>query len=363
MKKKNLIIILAVVVIGIAALIIFLRGSQTATFKQDYHVEDTSTITRIFLSDKQDNNVLLSRIPDAAPDSAWLVDEQYLASQPQIDMLLETLNTMRIRQEVNRNAAPNIIKDISSNSTKVEVYQKVYFINWFGGRLRLFPHEKNTVTYFVGRETQDQLASYFYRKGDKAPYIIHIPGFRGYLTPRFPTSPWAWRSHRIVALNVKQIERVELDIPSTPDESFAIFRKGDGFGMELLANHQQVSSFDTARVAQLLSSFTNLNFDEYASIVPNVKIDSTTFQGDPRAILRITNTDGRTREVKSYLKYNNPDDLKSMPEQELYETFDLNRLFAIIDNTDTVLIQYYAFDNILQPASFFLGASPSDFAK
>ena len=44
-----------------------------------------------------------------------------------------------------------------------------------------------------------------------------------------------------------------------------------------------------------------------------------------------------------------------MPEQNMYEMFDLNRLYAIIDNKDSVLIQYFVFDNILQPASFFLG--------
>ena len=38
-----------------------------------------------------------------------------------------------------------------------------------------------------------------------------------------------------------------------------------------------------------------------------------------------------------------------------YELFDVNRLYAIVNNTDTVLIQYYTFDNILQPASYFLG--------
>ena len=44
-----------------------------------------------------------------------------------------------------------------------------------------------------------------------------------------------------------------------------------------------------------------------------------------------------------------------MPDPEMYETFDLNRLYAIVDRKDTVLIQYYVFDNILQPASYFLG--------
>ena len=362
MKKKNLIIICAVLAIGIVALVVFLLGSRTSTFKQDFHLQDPSTVTRVFISDKQDNNVLLERISNIPGDSAWRVDGQYPASQAMIDLMLETLNTMRIRQAINKAAVPNIVKDIASSSIKVEIYQQVYFINWFGGRLRLFPHEKNTLTYFIGRETQDQMGSYCFREGDKIPYIIHIPGFRGFLSPRFPTSTWAWRSHHIVTLNVKQIDRVELEIPATPEESFAIYRVGEGFAMELLQNHQQVNGFDTARVAQLLSSFTNLSFDEYARAVPNVNLTQA-FTSDPRAILRITSTNGTTRELKSYLKYQNPTDSLAMPDPELYETFDLNRLYAIIDNSDTVLIQYYAFDNILQPASFFMGSASSSFAK
>lgn len=362
MKKKNLIIILCVLVMGIVALVVFLRGSRTATFNQDFHLQDPSTVTRVFISDKQDNNVLLERVSNATGDSAWNVDGQYPASQAMVDLMLETLNTMRIRQSINKTAVPNIVKDIASSSIKVEVYQQTYFINWFGGKLRLFPHEKNTVTYFIGRETQDQMGSYCFREGDKAPYIIHIPGFRGFLSPRFPTSTWAWRSHHIVTLNVKQIERVELEIPATPEESFAVYRQGEGFAMELLQSHQQVNGFDTARVAQLLSSFTNLSFDEYACVVPNADM-ANSFKEAPRAILRITSTSGQTRELKSYLKYQNPADSLAMPDPELYESFDLNRLYAIIDNTDTVLIQYYTFDNVLQPASFFMGASPSSIAK
>ena len=48
-----------------------------------------------------------------------------------------------------------------------------------------------------------------------------------------------------------------------------------------------------------------------------------------------------------------------MPDTTMYSVFDLNRLYAILDNKDTVLIQYYVFDNILQPASFFMGEDVS----
>jgi hypothetical protein len=238
----------------------------------------------------------------------------------------------------------------------------VPFINWFGGHLKLFSREKLTTTYFVGRETQDMMASFMYRKGDDVPYIIHIPGFRGFLTPRFVTDPMKWRSHSIVDLNVKQIERVELEIPEMADESFAIQREGEGFYMEMLQNHQRVNGFDTARVAQMLSSFTYLNFDEFAAIVPNSFADSCV-RGEPRTILRITDTDGHRSELRTYIKYNNPDDVKAMPDPKMYETFDLNRLYAILNQRDTVLIQYYSFDNILQPASYFLGADKSIYAQ
>ena len=358
-RKKNIIIICIAVVLAIVAVWVALRGLRTATFEQDYHIEDIASVCRVYISDKENNNVLLER-NDA--DSTWLIDGKYEASQPMVDLMLETLHTMRIRQQVNKNAVSNVIKRISTSSVKAEVYQRKPFINWFGGRLQLFPRTKLTTTYFIGFETQDQMASHIYRKGDKLPYIIHIPGFRGFLAPRFPTAATAWRSHRIAAVDIKHLSRVELTIPACPEESFAIYREGDDFRMELTSPRRPVDGFDTMRVAQLLSSFTSLNFDEYASAVPNANPDSSLAQA-PRAILRITDTDGNTHEVKTYIKYQNPDDHRAMPDESMYEMFDVNRLYAIVDNTDTVLIQYYIFDNILQPASYFRGQAPSSFAQ
>ncbi|MBQ6068979.1 MAG: DUF4340 domain-containing protein [Bacteroidales bacterium] len=362
MKKKNIIILSAVIVIGIVALLTARQGAKSSTFEQDFHIEDIDAVTKIFMADKQDNQVLLQRVADSTHDTMWTVNSIYPASQPMIDLLLETLHDMRIRQQVNKNAVPQVVKLLSARAIKVEVYQQRYFINWFNGKLKLFPHEKLAATYYVGHETQDMMACHMFKEGDKVPYIIHIPGFRGYLTPRFVTDPMAWRSHSIVHWDIRQLQRVELEIPSTPEESFALERQGDGFAFELTQTHTYVPNFDTARVAQMLSCFANLNFDEFASRVPNSSID-TSLNAGPRTILRITNTEGITRVVKSYLKYNNPNDTLAMPDDSMYEMFDLNRLYATIDDKDTVLIQYYVFDNILQPASFFLGQQKSPFAK
>ncbi len=133
-------------------------------------------------------------------------------------MLLETLNQMRIRQRVNKAAKKNIVDNISVSHTKVEVYQIVPFINWFGGRLQLFKSEKLVATYYIGHETQDNMGSYVFREGDDEPYIVHIPGFRGYLGPRFEPVPELWRSHRIVDLPVTEIQSVKVEIPNQPQD-------------------------------------------------------------------------------------------------------------------------------------------------
>lgn len=356
MKKKNIIIVIAVVVIGIVALVVALNGRKNATFKQDFNVEDVSAISKIYMADKQDKEVLLTR----TGDSTWIVDNQYPANQPMVDLLLETLGTMQIRQQVNRNAIPNVIKDISARAVKVEVYCNAYRINILG--LHLLPYEKKMVTYYVGRETQDMMASFMYRDGDKVPYIIHIPGFRGFLTPRFVTDPLKWRSHNIVDLDATSIKEIKLQIPAMPEEGFSVVNNGDGFDLVPAVTQIPVNQFDTVRVAQLLSSFTWLNFDEFASIVPNSS--DTSLSVAPRAILTITDLAGNQTEVRTYIKYVNPDDRETMPDTAMYNTFDLDRLYAIIDNKDTVLIQYFVFDKILQPLSYFMGKEGmTSFAK
>ncbi len=355
MKKRNIISIAVVIVLGIVTVIVSQNKSKKATFAQNYHVEDIGSITKIYMSNKFDVNILLERIGSENSDTAWIADKQYPANQPLVDLLLQTLNEMRIRQQVNRNAVSNIIKNLSVNSTKVEVYQKVYRINWFGGRLRLFPHEKLTYVYYIGSETQDNMGTFMFREGDKEPYIIHIPGFRGFLTPRFNPNPPLWRTRKIVNCDVQDLKSVRVEIPQSPEESFEVFRDGESFDFKLLHPEQVVSGFDTARVAQLLSSFVSLNFDEYAAVVPQVELD-TTFSRSPGFILTITDMKDRVRSLRTYVKFVNPETLKQ-PERgsDISELFDVDRLYAILDNQDTVLIQYYSFDNILQPASHFLG--------
>ena len=359
-SRKSVIITVAVVLLGVLTLVVVLSRGRSRTFRQDFQIEAAGypgAVSKIFMADKENNRVSL----DYVEDSLWYVDGQFAASPHMVELLLQTLSDMRIRSQVNKAASENVIRQSAAKSVKVEVYYKDYRISWFNDRFRLFPFQNKRV-FYVGHDTQDMMATYMYREGDKNAYIVNIPGFRGCLSPRFVVDPYAWRSHSIVSLPVQRIAKVELQIPSSPEESFCVERVGEGFVFNLLNPPHQAEGFDTARVAQLLSSFVNLNFDEYAKAVPQVELD-TTFSASPRTILSVTDIDGNTHTLKTYIKYSNPDDLRAMPDTSMYQVFDINRLYAILDNNDTVLIQYYIFDNILQPASFFLGREHSYFAR
>ena len=72
MKKKNLIIICAVVVLGVVALVVARSMSKSSTIEQDYHIEDIDAVTKLYLSNKFDVNLLLERVGTGDDDTLWL---------------------------------------------------------------------------------------------------------------------------------------------------------------------------------------------------------------------------------------------------------------------------------------------------
>ena len=108
MKKRNIILIIVTGAIILAAgVVALIKWNEAAgnTYNSEYNIEDTAAINKIFIADKQDNMVTLTR--NSA--SSWTIDGQYPASQPMVDLLLKTLKDMRKRSDVNRNAVPNVI--------------------------------------------------------------------------------------------------------------------------------------------------------------------------------------------------------------------------------------------------------------
>ena len=130
MKYTSKIIWGTVVILTVVALyLVFGRsGSTFGRNERNFAVEDTAKITRIFMADKREHSVELSR----QPDGRWMVNNQFLVSKPIMDMFLQTLHRIQVKEPVPASSHNKIISLLAANAVKVEVYQDLPLFRLFG---------------------------------------------------------------------------------------------------------------------------------------------------------------------------------------------------------------------------------------
>jgi hypothetical protein len=347
--KKNRIHLILVVVLIIIAVILILNKSAS-TLRKDYMefaVKDTASITRIFMSDKKNNKVLLVR----QNEGKWKLNNEYEATTDGINVLLKTLANIAVSAPVSKAAYKNVITRMSAIATKVEVYQQVYRINIFNA-IKLFRHEKLVKTFYVGDATKENTGTYMLIEGSDMPFITYIPSFRGYLSSRFIPLEDAWRDHTVFNIFIKDIKSVRVEYPSAQDSSFVVNEVGKfTYSLSTLNGKKQLP-YDTLKLLKYLSFFQNINYESLLNDIDKAKKDSI-ISSKPWHIISITDNKGKTISVKTfpkspaYGKYY--DDLTSQ-----LVLFDRDRLYALINNDkDLALIQFYVFDKILKNINYF----------
>ena len=213
---KNKYIILIVIILAVIALILLL-GKSSDTFKRSnsaFAVSDTSTVTMIFMSDKNNNSVKLVRMPAGN----WVLNDQYPALKFNVELMLKTMTDIQVKAPVALAAHNTIVKHLAVNGVKVEIYQMVYRIDFLG--VRLFRHEKLTKVYYIGGATPDNQASYALMENSEEPFVIYLPGLRGFVSPRYSTIERYWRDLNVFRNGIENIKSVKIEVVDNPDYSF-----------------------------------------------------------------------------------------------------------------------------------------------
>ena len=144
MNKKNTVLIVIIAVLVIIAAILIGNNRYLSTLRgeaADFTVYDTASVTKLFFADKSGNKVLLQRTPEG-----WSVNNEFKANQSLVNDMLYTLNRMRIKMPVSIKKSDNIVTQMSSTNTKVEVFQMLPRINLFN-KIKLFYHEKRSKVF------------------------------------------------------------------------------------------------------------------------------------------------------------------------------------------------------------------------
>lgn len=348
--KKNRIVIILVVVLAVIAIFLMNqnRGVTLRSEVGDFAIDDTASVTKIFMADMQGNEVLLEEV---APGN-WSLNGTMKARPEGIEMLLSTMSKLAVKAPVSKSGYNTVIKRLATTSVKVEIYQMVFRINLFN-LLKLFPHEKRTKVYYVGSATPDNMGSFMLMEGSEIPFVVYLPGFKGYVSARFTAYSSDWRDHTIFSEKPSQIKSIQVEFPQDPEQSYRIDKFGDqDLSIRQLSTGKVFDGFDTTRVVDFINAYRNIRFEMSFQEITGKHQDSIIAQ-TPVNIIEVTDATGKTQKVTTYRRAN------LAIQQDLDGNllpYDIDRLYALIDeNNELVIAQYFVFDPITRPLSFLIG--------
>lgn len=351
MKKYNKSLFLLVILAVIALLLILRQNSGTLQGSENtFAVDDTATITKFYLADRNNNSVKLVRIAGAS----WQLNDKYQVNPTTVQVMLQTFLNIDIKSPVSKASRNTIIRVMAGKSVKTEIYQRVYRINLFN-KIKLFPHEKLTRAYFVGDATMDNSGTFMLMQGSEEPYIVNIPGFRGYVAARYSPYEADWRGHSLFKFRVPDISSVSVNYSETPGNSFLIKNiENQSFTLTSLADNRNIDHFDTLKVVQYLGLFRNLNFEQILDSMPQPKHDSI-IAATPTIEIVLTDKLGKLHSLKAWKR---KADLGQLDLDGNQAVWDLERMYAQPDNLDKlVTVQYFALGDAFVPIQAFLRAS------
>ncbi len=347
-RKKQQLILLAGIVVALLLVSFYLSRSQpfqSGRVFSNFAVTDTANITKVFMSDREGREVTLDRISR----SEWRLNRVHEANNAVVNSLLRTIYNIEVKGIVPRSKHNTVISDMAAKNTRVEIYQRVPRIRI--GRLRLFPHVKMTKSYFVGGPTPDHHGTYMMMDGSERAFITFVPGQNAFLSLRYSTRESDWRDHTILALTIQQIQSVDVEIPGRPEESYRIEKTGERT-FEMFQHYDQPVTIplDTTRVLNFLASFRSVKYEGLINDMDPMRRDSIINQV-PMQTLTITAIDGGVHTIKTFRR-KAPHEYDELTQQRI--KWDRDRLYALInDGKDLTLCQFYVFDDILKPFTYF----------
>ncbi len=343
--KKSLYTIAAILLLLLVYWLIKGEPASTISKKEaNFAVKDTANITKIFLADKANHSVLLTRRKDG---KGWLVNESKPANQDVMNLFLENLTLLKVKAPVAKAQQKTVFKSMAASAVKIEIYGIKYRIH-LSGSWKFFPYETQTNVYYVGGPTPNNHGSYMLMEGAKRPFVVHILGLNGYVSPLFTPLAYKWRSHTIFHTRFQDIASIKVEFPKQPSESYEVLNRDGEFALKSLQTGEILPAYDTLKMYNLVTAFADVRFEAFRNDLPE---KDSILQTTPEHIITLTDRNRQSYQVKTFAS----PDLRNRPgDPDNPLTYDVDRMYAEVNHgEDFVLIQYYVFDKLIKPLSYY----------
>ncbi|MFT7592682.1 MAG: hypothetical protein ACI9UJ_002621 [bacterium] len=312
------------------------KTNDTPQDFQDFAIENTDDVTLIFMTNQVGDKQIYLRKQE---DNTWTINDKFTAWQKKVDFLLnETMAKVEVQGPASKAAVPNILKYMSINGIKVEVYRN--------------NSKEPSKVYLVGNTTPTQLGTYFKFPGENLPMIMQIPGFNGFVNLRYELDEDEWVSPTVFGSTKSEIESVEVTYPE-PSKNFRIDRRpGDKFAMT--SERITEENKNTGAIKSYMTLFEKLNYETFVFTESDSLINSLR-AAIPFCTILVKSTNRGTDELKFYPKKSGEKMHGLYDEQGNALVHDPSRYYALYNKMDRVLIvQDYTFGDVLKTSSDFL---------
>ena len=316
---------------GIAAIMQYNKSSSTVRSElTNFTFEDTASIQRITLKSQSGELVELRR----KKNNNWQVNGERKARPDAVENLLTTIKKLSVKTPVSQVAMENILKQIIASHTFVEIYTD---------------DSDPIKSYYVGGGNQDHTGTFMMMKGSTRPFVMHIEGFHGFLTPRYFTNASEWQSREVFEYSPEEIARIELKYSESEEKNWVYENKGLGNILVLKGAQLETSlPFDTLLLNGYLRHYAMIHYESYEETKPESFIDSVK-NSTPVFSIELTTSNGENRIIHGYRKpIKDGYSLEGNPIQ-----FDQDRLYIWVDSNEFHVAQYAIFDKLTKGVYFF----------
>lgn len=297
---------------------------------------DSKIVDEIYLSDTEGNKCHLVK-----KGNKWSLNDNYTARKDAIEKLLNTIEFVKYRNPVPDKAHDQAVKNLISKHAKIEI----------------FSNGKAIMSYFIGGQSKDGEGTYMLKQdvetGENAEqvFITELPGFNGYLTPRYITTETLWRDRSLFSYEKGELASIKIEYPEASDESFELrLSQGNVSGFDLEGN--EIEGLNQTVAKTYLINYKKVNFEAIATKDMSVEIDSLQ-SAKPLFIITATDANGKENRLVAHRRKPISNELQDAEGNPL--EFDTDRLFGLLNGKEELLvIQYFVFDKLTVKRSYFI---------
>lgn len=178
------------------------------------------------------------------------------------------------------------------------------------------------------------------------PFITHLLGFEGYLTPRYEPKLSTWRDLTVFNYPKLDIQELSIQYPNTPQNNFKIKASEDGYKFY---QNDQLTKCDQIEIKRYLLNFKSISAERLIDKQKKIALNKTYAKQKPWFVISISTKNNATTTLKAY-KIKLPAGTKNAAGLPL--NYDPDRFHGTCFNGEIGVFQYFTFDPLLAPHCF-----------